>query len=341
LPIWEFALVFGDSKRQLILTAIFILTNIFLFGIAASSVFTLFQSFVLGILLLGLDFIMVFIVVARYLVRSMTREFWLKWSVLILSIYSAYTILAIAVGVPLLSIMGLGIGTFPSNSPLTIPEFKILSLYTYGISSIASGLIALSLAYFLQKYLVRQLYRVYRMTTNYYNFIETNAPARKSRTLNYALWLALLPFPIQQILSPSAGVTIVGAAYYLPAALAVFVLWGLAGSHLVGIKEGRIFKLYNAVHSGLFWFVIIQWFSIVVYSFSTTANITTNAVNFSESVTRFGILLARSLYAFGPSAIITAYFYKNALEDRANTNVLDHLRKREKLDRKELKIIAE
>jgi hypothetical protein len=53
------------------------------------------------------------------------------------------------------------------------------------------------------------------------------------------------------------------------------------------------------------------------------------------------MLFARSLFFFGPSAIITAYFYTRFLESRAETKIVAYLSKKESMVEKALTISAD
>ncbi len=333
-------MLFKCSKSYFCLFLGLSLANGILFGVALSG-YVLFQQVLLEIMVIGLDFITLFIVTARRILKPTPDRFWRRFSALILIIFSIYTALTLTIGAPLAAATGFGTIIIPLDTPFTPSEFRILSLYTYGLSSIISALVTLTIAYLLQKYLIHQIFRVYRFLSNYDNFIETNAIKKKSNTGIYILWLALLPLPIQQSLAPNAGVTLVSTVFYLPAVIAALVLWGLSKTYIVGIKNDRIFRIHDVVRSTLFWFVLIQWVTIVVFAFSSTFNVIPDALKLAYGFGKLGILLGTTIFYFAPSAITAAYFYKNALENRAEKNITDYIEQNEKIPRKELKLIAQ
>ena len=77
-----------------------------------------------------------------------------------------------------------------------------------------------------------------------------------------------------------------------------------------------------------------EWVSSLVYAFFTGAD-------FVRAVNTMILLFARSLFLFGPSAIITAYFYIRFLESRAEARIVDYLSKKERLEEKVLTISAD
>jgi hypothetical protein len=230
--------------------------------------------------------------------------------------------------------MELEISPVSVGSGITESEFRILSLYTYGVSSISNGLTALAIVYWLQKYLVHYLFHGYRLITKYRNFLEAKAQSGKTSIFTYALWLILLPFPIQQALSPNTiGISVVGTAFYLPAALALFVLWGLKLAGIIGITESNVFRLYNAVFGALLGFVVFQWLSVLIYSLASI-------VVLQEVITRLFLLAMRSVFTFGPQAVITAYFFKTILESRTQKNIIEYLKQKDKLRNAEITVNA-
>jgi hypothetical protein len=317
-----------------------VIANVIALSFVVLSASKLYQPILLEIMIIGLDFIVIFILSARYVLKTIPDSFWTRFSAIVLVIFSIYTALTLAVGAPLGMMLGFGAISVPPNSSFTQTEVRILTLYTYGLSSLISGLVTLSIAYLLQKHLIHQLFRAYKFL-KYDSFIESNAIIRNSSTITYILWLMLLPFPIQQSLSPGGGFTFVSTIYYLPTVVAAFVVWGLSKTYVAGIKKDRIFRIYDVVRSALFWFILIQWVSIIVYSFSSSGDFVTNALKLANGFRKLGILLGTSLFYFAPSAITTAYFYKHALEERASKNIIAHLTSDEKLIRKELQITAE
>ena len=283
----------------------------------------------------GLSFLFTFVAVARHYVSTVPRRFWAKFLVLALVLFLFYATLALAFGEPLLTAMGFQVSPLPPGSPLTQSEYAILAFYTYGISSITNGLLSVAVAFYLQKYMVRGVFLAFKRLTKYRNFTEGGTTEGKSSILVYSLWLILLPFPIQHVLSPTpVGVSVLGTGLYLLAALAVFALWGLGLAAFVSITERNVFRLYNVFRDTLFWFLVIQWFSAVVYS-SFAPPILANFLVVS------GLLLIRVFFAFGPPGLMTAYLYKGALEQRAEKRIVEYLREKEKLETAKIEVKAE
>jgi len=282
----------------------------------------------------GVSFLFLFIAIARHYISPTPSKFWIKFVILALSLFLVYALLAFMIGDPLISIMQLEISPVSAGSGITESEFRVLSLYTYGVSSITNGLTALAIVYWLQKYLVHYLYHGYNLITKYRNFFEVEAQSGKTSILTYAFWLILLPFPIQQALSPNTiGISVVGTAFYLPAALALFVLWGLKLSGIIGITENKIFRLYNAVFGALLGFVVFQWLSVLIYSLASIDVL-------QEVIVRIAFLAIRSVFIFGPQALITAYFFKTILESRTQKNIIEYLKQKDKIKNAEIKVNA-
>ena len=144
----------------------------------------------------------------------------------------------------------------------------------------------------------------------------------------------MLPFPIQNVLSPTpAGVSALGTTMYLLATLALFALLGLGLAALVGVTTNKVFRLHSAFRDALLWFIAIQWLSSLVYSFF-------NPPLLANSLVATILLLVRVLFAFGPPALITAYLYKGVLEKRAETRIIDYLRQKEKLEMAQIEVNA-
>jgi hypothetical protein len=59
---------------------------------------------------------------------------------------------------------------------------------------------------------------------------------------------------------------------------------------------------------------------------------------FQEVLIRLSYLLVRSIFAFGPQAIITAYFFKRGLESRAQTNITEYLKRKDNLSTAEINV---
>jgi len=231
--------------------------------------------------------------------------------------------------------MGFELAPVPVDSPLSPSEYGTLSFYTYGLSSITNGLVSLAIAYFLQKYMVRGIFYGFKRITKYENFFEADTNKGKSPIWVNVLWLMLLPFPLQQVLAPNtAGVSVLGTGSYLPAVLALFLLWGLGLAALVGIKGNTIFRLYVTVRETLLWFLIIQWLSLVFYSSIISSN---QSTTFLTPL----LLLVRIFFAFGPPALIMAYLYKRVLEKQSETAIIEYLREKDKLETARIEVKAE
>jgi len=198
-----------------------------------------------------------------------------------------------------------------------------------------NGLIYVTIAYLLQKFMVRLVYHAYKLMTRCPNFFfQANGKKKKLSVVTYALWLILLPFPLQQTLSIGATEALFLTIYILPATLAVFALYGLGASALVGTTEDKVFRLSDMLYQSLFWLMVGEWISFIVYAFFTGAD-------FVRAISTMIMLFARSLFLFGPSAIITAYFYTRFLESRAEARIVAYLSEKERLVEKVLMISAD
>lgn len=319
-----------------LLIASFFAINIVTSFVLSLTVSDAFENSLLQSMISGLIFLFTFIIITRHYVSSAPPKFWTKLVIIALASFSFYAILALAFGEPLLRAMGFEVTPVPVNSPLSPSEYGILSFYTYGISSITNGLLAVAVAYFLQKYMVRGIFHFFKRITKYKNFLEADASKGKSRIIIYVLWLIMLPFPIQNVLEPNpVGVSVLGTGTYLLSALALFALWGLCLAALVGITKSKVFRLYSAFRETLLWFVAIQWFSVLVYSSVAPTLLLAN------SLVTSALLLVRAFFAFGPPALITAYLYRGVLEKRAESRIVDYLRLKEKLETKRIEVKAE
>ncbi len=246
-----------------------------------------------------------------------------------------YALLTIFFGEPLLRAMGFEVTSVPQGSPLSPSQYATLSFFTYGISSITNGLVAVAVAYLLQKYMVWGVFRVFRRFTKYRNFFEADSKEGKSRIYVMVLWLLLLPFPIQNVLNPNpVGVSALGTGLYLLSALALFLMWGLGLAALIGITRNKTFRLYGTVRETLFWFLAIQWLSVLVYSSLAPPLLL-------GSVEKLGLLIVRVVFAFAPPALITAYLYKRVLEKRAETRIIDYLKEKEGIETARIDVKAE
>jgi len=327
--------LFLSRKKFVILSFfIFFLANIVISVIIEFLISPNFTGLFLESLFSGVTFLFLFVAIANRYLSPTPKGFWFKFTALGLGFFVVYIVLAMTIGDPLISSMGLEISTLPPNSLLTENEFRTLSLYTYGVSSITNALTAVSFIYFLQKYLVHYLYHGFKLVTKYRNYLEVNNSSRKTSFALCTLWLILLPFPIQQTLSPNTvGVSIVGTAFYLPAVLVLFVLWGVKLTALVGVTKTKIFRLYDTLNGSLIGFLVFQWLSVLAYSLL-------NIVVFQDVLMRLSYLLVRSIFAFGPQAIITAYLFKRVLEHRGKTNITEYLKQKDNLSSAEIIVTA-
>jgi membrane protein implicated in regulation of membrane protease activity len=116
--------------------------------------------------------------------------------------------------------------------------------------------------------------------------------------------------------------------------IAVFALWGLGASGLVGTTEDKVFRLSDMLYQSLFWLLVGEWISFIVYVFFTSTD-------FVLAISTMILLFTRSLFLFAPSAIITAYFYTRFLESRAEAKIVAYLSKKERLVEKVLTISAD
>jgi len=184
--------------------------------------------------------------------------------------------------------------------------------------------------------MVRLVYHAYKLMTRCPNFFfQANRKKKKLSVVTYTLWLILLPFPLQHTLSIGATEALVlVTAFSLPAILAVFALWGLEASALVGTTEDKVFRLSDMLYQSLFWLLFGEWISFIVYVFFTSTD-------FVHAISTMIMLFTSSLFLFGPSAIITAYFYTRFLESRAEARIVVYLSEKERLVEKVLTISAD
>jgi hypothetical protein len=103
---------------------------------------------------------------------------------------------------------------------------------------------------------------------------------------------------------------------------------------LVGVTKNRVFKLYGAVRDTLFWFLAIQWLSVLVYSSLAPPLLL-------SSVMKLLLLIVRVVFAFTPPALMTAYLYKRVLEKRAQAGIVEYLEEKEKLEVAKIGVDAE
>jgi len=129
-------------------------------------------------------------------------------------------------------------------------------------------------------------------------------------------------------------VLVLVTAFSLPAILITFALWGLGASALIGTTEDKVLRLFDMFYQSLFFLMVGEWISVIVYVFLTSTG-------FVHAISIMIMLFTRSLFLFGPSAIITAYFYIRFLEGRAETSIVAYLSKKEKLLQKVLTISAD
>jgi hypothetical protein len=88
------------------------------------------------------------------------------------------------------------------------------------------------------------------------------------------------------------------------------------------------------VQSSLFWFLLIQWFSALVYT-SVSPPIVPDWFGASS------LLLLRVIFVFGPPALISAYVYKRVLERRAEVEIIEYLKRKESLEMSKITVTAE
>jgi len=166
-------------------------------------------------------------------------------------------------------------------------------------------------------------------------FFQANVKKKKLSVVTYTLWLILLPFPLQQKLSIGATeVLVLVAAFSLPAILIIFALWGLGASALTGTTEDKVLRLSDMLYQSLFLLMVGEWISVIV-------NVVLTSTDFVHATSTMIMLFTRSVFLFGPSAIITAYFYIRFLESRAETRIVAYLSKKERLLQKMLTISAD
>lgn len=277
-------------------------------------------------LISGVSFLFAFVTVTWHYIPDVSARFWAKFLLLALGLFSFYASLSLLFGESLLHTLGFELTPVPAGSTLSLSEYATLSFFTYGFSSMTSGLLSVAVAYFLQKYIVRGLFFVFKhLQPQENNFIEDDLKEGSS-VFVVMLWLLLLPFPIQNVLSPSpVGVSALGTSLYLVSTLALFAMWGLGLAGIVGISKNRIFRLYVTAREALFWFLAIQWLSVIVYSALAPPL-------FVSATEKFVLLIVRVLFAFTPPALMTAYLFKRVLEQRSKTNIINYLKEKEKLE---------
>jgi hypothetical protein len=317
-----------------LVVGLFILVNVTFTLLLAAFVQSEFLVSLLTSLVSGLSFLFTFVAITWHYIPNVSSRFWAKFLLLALALFSFYASLSLAFGEPLLHAMGFELTPVPVGSTLSPSEYATLSFFTYGFSSMTNGLVSVAIAYWLQKDIVRGVFLMFKRIYSGRIFIETDSGG-KSSILVVVLWLLLLPFPIQNILSPTpVGVSALGTSLYLLSTLALFTMWGLGLARLAGVAKNSIFRLYGTARSTLFWFLAIQWLSVFVYS-SLAPPL------FLSSTVKFGLLIVRVLFAFTPPALITAYLYKHVLERRSETQILDYLKRQEKLETARVEVKAE
>ena len=327
--------MFRARKFFLLILASFVAINILSTLAINRTVADAYENSIVQSMVSSLSFLFTFILVTRHYVSTTPPMFWIKFVLIALASFSFYAILALAFGEPLLQVMGFEVTPVPPTSPLSQTEYSTLAFYTYGLSSITNGLLSVAVAYYLQKYMVRGLFYVFKRTTKYRNFLETGTTKGKASTIVYILWLILLPFPIQNVLSPNpVGVSALATSMYLLVTLALFAMLGLGLAALVGVTTTKVFRLYSAFREGLLWFLAFQWLSSLIYSFF-------NPPMLVDSFFATVLLLVRVLFAFGPPALMTAYLYKGVFEKRAETRIVEYLRQKEKIETARVEVRAE
>jgi len=328
-------LILNARKFFVLVLASFISINVITSLVTTLIIADAFESSLVQSLISSLSFLLIFIIIARYYISTTPQTFWIRFVVIALASFSFYAILAVAFGESLLRAMGFEVTPVPPNSTLSTSQYGILAFYTYGLSSMTNALLSVAVAYFLQKYMVRGLFYVFKRVTKYRQFLEADTTKGKARIGIYVLWLILLPFPIQNALSPNpVGVSVLGTGMYLLAALALFAMLGLGLAALVGVKTNKVFRLHGAFREALLWFLAFQWLSSLIYSFL-------NPPLLLGSLIATLLLFVRVLFAFGPPALMTAYLYKGVLEKRAETRIIDYLKQKEKLVTARIEVKAE
>jgi len=323
------------SKFIVFLLAAFVIANILIFVIVDVIAQTLFESMLLNLVAICFSAIAFFFIIARRLIPSEPSRLWAKFACIVLALIFFYTALSLTMGESLLSIMGILPSSPPPDFPLSAYELNRLALLSIGFSYTTNGLIYLTIAYLLQKFVVRLVYHAYRLMTRCPNFFfQANREEKKLSVVTFALWLILLPFPLQQTLSIGASEALLSTAFILPTALVVFALYGLGASALVGTTEDKVFRLSDMLYQSLFYLIVGEWISFIVYGFFANAD-------FVQALSTMVMLFARSLLLFGPCAIITAYFYTRFLESRAKAKIVEYLSEKERLAEKVLTITAD
>jgi hypothetical protein len=317
-----------------ILIGLFLWVNVASSMLLAAFVSSEFLRSLMTSLVSSLSFLFTFVAITWQYIPNVSSRFWAKFLLLALVLFSFYASLSLAFGEPILTAMGFVVTPVPASSPLSPSEYARLSFFTYGFSSMTNGLVSVAVAYLLQKYMVRGVSYLFKRTTKYEVFFEADVKERSS-VFVVVLWLLLLPFPIQNVLSPTpVGVSALGTSLYLVSTLALFAMWGLGLSRLVGVSKNKIFRLYPAARDTLFWFLAIQWGSVFVYSAFAPP------ILYSATV-KVSLLLVRALFAFAPPALITAYLYKHVLEPRSETQIIEHIAQKEKIETARITVRAE
>lgn len=324
------------SKSVVLLLTVFVIVNILIFVIVEIIAQTLFERLLLDLGIFCSSVIVFFFIIAKHLIPAAPSRLWAKFAGIVLALIFLYTALSVATGEPLLSIMGILPASNPPDFPLSTHEWNRLVLLLTGFSLITYGLTYLTIAYLLQKFMVWLIYHAYKLMTRCPNFFfQANRKKKKLSVVTYTLWLILLPFPLQHTLSIGATeIVVLVTAFSLPAILVIFALWGLGASGLVGTTEDKVFRLSDMLNQSLSWLLVGEWISFIVYVFFTSAD-------FVLAIRTMILLFARSLFLFGPSAIITAYFYIRFLESRAEARIVVYLSKKERLVEKVLTISAD
>lgn len=187
------------------------------------------------------NFFVMFYIVARHFVPSASAKLWFKFAGVILAISVGYAMLGAATGDLLLSTAGLTrVARMPADTPgflIGLPSTYLLFLV--GLSLCQNGLMILSVGYLAQKYLVRMIYRLFKLIyRDHAFFFGTNESKKSLSVARYTLWLMLLPLPIQSALLINATEALaLNAVYLFPAVLAIFILWGLKAAPVVGITK--------------------------------------------------------------------------------------------------------
>jgi len=184
-------------KSIVLLLAAFVIVNILMYIIVDIIAQTAFEHWLLYLDLFSSSIIVLFFYIVKRLIPLAPSRLWVKFAGIVLALIFLYTALSVTTGESLLSIMGILPPSPSPDFPLSTYELNRLVLLSIGFSFITNGLINLAIAYFLQKFMVRLVYRAYKLMTRCPNFFfQANIKKKKLSVITYTLWLILLPFPL-------------------------------------------------------------------------------------------------------------------------------------------------